>query len=483
MKIKNILGIICASFLLVESLGIDALAANNAGDFNGSTIDGAVSTESSVTEEMCSADYWKAICTTDPNAVLMEGYQIALYNQLALASEEAKMYDIVNMDQEYNATALLDSLCEEIKGLATNKRIFVNTVEVNRDEYFEACAQLVSLTGYHGYLTPQYGVVVKRTDLNAWPTNAYIGYSASDYDDEATNSSLNVNEPFLIKQQCVINGQQYYFGYSNNCSGWVNAADVALCANKRDWLAAWQTTLDGKDFIVVTESSITLDKEAYLPYMNNVKLTLGTVLKLVPEESIPANIAERGTWHNYVVYIPTRDENGMLVQKMALISQRHSVSVGYLPLTQANLLDVAFACLGDRYGWGGSMEAFDCSLYTRTVYKCFGVEMPRNTTWQQKVPGTFVDATNVPDHVKTAYLSALPAGTLLYFPGHTMIYLGTVNGTCYCISALGSVSDSAGMVDIKSIYSVSITPLNVRRRNGSTWLTNLNGIVNPRGLL
>ena len=35
---------------------------------------------------------------------------------------------------------------------------------------------------------------------------------------------------------------------------------------------------------------------------------LGTVLKLVPDSEKPENISGRGTWNNYVVYLPTRDE-------------------------------------------------------------------------------------------------------------------------------------------------------------------------------
>ena len=37
---------------------------------------------------------------------------------------------------------------------------------------------------------------------------------------------------------------------------------------------------------------------------------IGTTLKLVPKDDIPEEIAERGPWNNYVVYLPTRDENG-----------------------------------------------------------------------------------------------------------------------------------------------------------------------------
>lgn len=478
MFAKRIAALVLAGAMAVTAFTGVSIDANAAGlDLREGEV---VNTEVSVSPEMCNANYWKAQLE-NPNEILMDSSDIAAFNQQALSSPGTNMNDITNMDEVFDATKLAESLSQDVLTIASNKRIFVNGTEVNRDEYFNACAELILQTGFKGNIHPSYAVAVKRAELNAWPTDAYIGYSATDSDDEATNSALNINEPFLIKQQCIYNGEVYYFGYTNNCSGWLNAKDVAICSSKQEWLNAWQTSITGKDFIVVTESAITLDKDVYLPYVNNVKLTFGTVLKLVPEDKIPNTLAERGTWHNYVVYIPTRDENGRYVPQMALISQNKSVSVGYLPMTQANIIDVAFACLGDRYGWGGSLDAMDCSLYTRTVYKCFGLEIPRNTSWQQKVAGTFVDASQATDQIKLSFLQSVPAGTLLYFPGHTMIYLGTVNGRAYCISALGSVASSTGDVSVQSINSVAITPLDVRRRSGITWLTAITGIVSPSG--
>ena len=60
-------------------------------------------------------------------------------------------------------------------------------------------------------------------------------------------------------------------------------------------------------------------------------------------------------------------------------------------MTENNILNVAFTCLGNAYGWGGMLGNMDCSMYTRYVYRCFGLEIPRNTTWQQKIPGKLVN--------------------------------------------------------------------------------------------
>ena len=59
----------------------------------------------------------------------------------------------------------------------------------------------------------------------------------------------------------------------------------------------------------------------------------------------------------------------------------------YLPLNRANLLRQGFKFLGERYGWGHSYNARDCSGFVSEVYRSFGVQLPRNTRDQAVTPG------------------------------------------------------------------------------------------------
>ena len=313
----------------------------------------------------------------------------------------------------------------------------------------------------------------------AIPTNDVIGYSLTDADSEYQNSALNVNDPVVIKQICAYDDASFYYVETDHCPGWVDAQSVAICASRSEWLDAWKTSVDGKDFLVVTQNRIVTEPSIFVPETADVKLTIGTKLKLVPEDKIPRNLGERNAWNNYVVYLPTRDADGAYVRREALISQHYSVSIGFLPMTQSNILRVAFTCLGDRYGWGGMLDAMDCSMFTRNVYRCFGLCIPRNTSWQQLVPNTRIDLSGMTDEEKLLLLQNTPAGAMLYFPGHTMIYMGFEAGTGYVISALGSASDTTGELDVRSIYSVAVNPLTVRRRSGNTWLADLTSIVIP----
>ena len=155
------------------------------------------------------------------------------------------------------------------------------------------------------------------------------------------------------------------------------------------------------------------------------------------------------------------------------------VNVGYLTMTSDKIVDLAFSYLGDTYGWGGMLDSVDCSALVRNVYKCFGLEMPRNTNWQKEVTGTCFPLEGFDSASKAVIISGCVPGSPIYMPGHTMIYLGIVDGTPYVISALGSTADSTGYLDVRVQNTVAITPITVRRKNGTTWLDNVNGIVMP----
>lgn len=452
--------------LLLLSLAVPAFAAGNVGYMAG------------VTEAMCSPDYW---LNKQKNAdrVLMTPAQITAYNKLTAATENTMRVDLFSVERTYDASALLESLVRSTESEKSTRDLFIDGKQIDKDAFYAGILSAMRGTGLGGTQQLRYAICTTHTGIYALPTDTFVGYSATDTDSEFQLSELRVNEPFLIKQVCTYQGKTFCWGLSDHLSGWVNAAHLAVCSDRKTWKDAFSVQPDAKDFIVVTDDSITTEPSLSVPATSSVRLAIGTVLKLVPEQEIPRNVGERNRWHNYVVYLPARNENGTYRREVALISQNCDVSVGYLPLTQANLLKTAFNCLGDRYGWAGTLGAMDCSLYTRAVYLCCGVNMPRNTTWQQNVPNTKFNLSAMTDAQKLKFLSKLPAGALLYFPGHTMIYIGTENNMAYVISDTGSVSAPTGALQVESTYSVIINPLSARRRNGSTWLSNLTAAVLP----
>ena len=78
------------------------------------------------------------------------------------------------------------------------------------------------------------------------------------------------------------------------------------------------------------------------------------------------------------------------------------------------------------------------------------------------------------DVQKGEILRLTPPGSILFFPGHIMIYLGEEDGNYYVISATGSYKPASAISEeVITFHSVLVNDLNVQRKNGNTWLKSL----------
>ncbi|MBR3133218.1 MAG: S-layer homology domain-containing protein [Clostridia bacterium] len=426
--------------------------------------EGNISYPSGVTPEMTNSSYWESLLS-NPNKVIMSKNEIKELNESNYAStSKTNLVDLESIS-EFPTSNNFEKY---------NRNLFINGNLIDEDSYIE------KFTNGYEKMNLTYAVAVSRADIKTWPITDIVGYTADDPDDECELAYLLVNEPFIIGASCVVDGVKYYYGRSSCCGGWVCAKDLALFDSKSEWLKAWKVGLDDKDFIVINESSIQLEPMLLEQEISAKKLNLGTILKLVPESEIPSKLGERegDYWYNYVVYLPTADSNGKYVAKPALIQKRYNVSVGYLPMTESNFLKLSFSKLGDRYGWGGMFDSEDSSTYSRAIYRCFGLDLPRNTTWQENMEDYVYDISDLTPDEKIQYIETLPVGSILYFPGYSMHYVGTKNNMVYTISACGVVSDPEGELDVRRHYTVMLIPASARRRNTLTWLESLDKVVN-----
>ena len=432
-----------------------------------------------VTEEMSSPYYW-----TDKQAnsdkQLATSDEIYALNVAFLLADDTKMYDLKNMSDTVNGVTLSEEL---YNGAKADAEYYVNAGTCDADgnpitmEYFEDVLENCKNPNATEEQPVQYAVAVNRTNLLVFPTDKVIQDDADDPDfDNQFNSALRVNEPVMVLS--VSADEKYYCVYASHCPGWVPAEDVAICEDKEEWLDAWD--IEDEDVLVVYDDRIFTEKSNADPAVSRRELSMGTVLKQASDEEIAAasGISNRAGYNNHVVWMPVRNEDGSYGKTLALISESAKVSEGYLPLTRENIAMVAFNSLGDEYGWGGMLSSEDCSGYVRGIYKCFGFEMPRNTTWQKAMPVKGFDISEYTDEQKMELLDTLPLGAVLFFSGHEMMYLGHEDGKYYVISSTSSIMnpDESGKQRARSIM---INTLDVKRANGNTWLSSLNYATIP----
>lgn len=427
-----------------------------------------------VKKEMSYAGYW----TTD-KSLLMTMDEILLQNSLTVSTKETCMYDLKNQPEVVDTVALNKALQTSSKADADYYLgwTYLESDEKATEADYELLISNTQNPEPKENDAVRYGIATRRTNLHTFPSDVAIW---DDYNDLECNYqylvSVNVNEPLVITS--VSEDKKFYLAKSICCSGWVPAEDVAICADKEEWLSAWD--IPAEKSLLVYGDKVYTEMSASGKETSELLMTMGTVLELADGKNPNELIDNRATYQNYVVYIPVREEDGTYSKKLTLISESEKVHPGgYLPLTRENIVKIAFEALGNTYGWGNWLNADDCSGYIRNIYKCFGLELARNTTWQAAMPMAKVDMKYMCREERLAALNALPAGTILFFSGHEMMYLGRENGKYYVISSAGSMMQPENPSVRQRIRSVVINTLEVKRANGNTWLDELTAAVVP----
>ncbi|HET6435974.1 MAG TPA: NlpC/P60 family protein, partial [Xanthomonadaceae bacterium] len=204
------------------------------------------------------------------------------------------------------------------------------------------------------------------------------------------------------------------------------------------------------------------------PRVSELQLDMGV---RVPLADVPADRPVNGQ-HPYTAWpvaLPVRNADGSLGFAPALLQRNADTAADYLPLTRANLIRQAFKFLGERYGWGHSYNARDCSGFVSEVYRSMGVLLPRNTSDQGVSPG--LDHVRFTDkdgrETREAAARALQVGDLVYIPGHVMMVIGRIGDVPYVIHDTngGRYLGADGKLHSMGLNGVSVTPLTPLRFN------------------
>lgn len=309
----------------------------------------------------------------------------------------------------------------------------------------------------------KYGVIVHSTAGYDFPTTDIMtGSDLNEAENLLQQTYYRMNEPVVVLWESK--NKEWYYIVANEFVGWIQSKNCALFESRADW-TKFQTQ---EEFLMVTE-----DIE-----LEGIEGTIFMSTKLYLEVDDEAHDQIIG---DYVVRVPQRGENGKLHYTYAAVSKEAKVHEGYLPYTTENVLTLAFQELGESYGWGGIDGKRDCSMYIKDIYNCFGFQMPRNSRIQMNIPEMRTKTEGISVEDRNTLLSHTNPGAILGINGHVMLYLGEEGGQHYVISMLGSyipetVTENFGD-HIVSAQKVIVNTLDVRRRNGNTWLQEILSVV------
>ncbi|AFK87660.1 MULTISPECIES: SH3 domain-containing protein [Thermoanaerobacterium] len=372
--------------------------------------------------EMLEADYWIEKIS-DADCLIMTQDDIMKFNR-EIVEKCDSVYDL----RSYRDSLTYDELLSMIKEykLPEKEMYFKNGEEVKRDFYHHITDNL-NITEIKEVNPVRYGITIRKTYLRSFPTDIAVYSRKGDIEfDRFQETSCQAIEPVLVLHESK--DGRWYFIQMYNYRGWAKAADIAIAKDKEEVFGY----VDTDDFIVVTGNHV---KTQYNPYdrdVSEIQFDMGTKIPL--EKDIPNFVANQSTYGNYVVKLPSRDDNGNLVFKDGLISIKEDVHWGYVPYTRANVLNQAFKLIGDRYGWGDSFDGRDCSSFIMYVYKTFGFKLPRNADEQERCPGRvhrFFDGMSLIGRIEA--FKGIKPGAALYMPGHAMMYVGMDDEVPYIV--------------------------------------------------
>ena len=258
----------------------------------------------------------------------------------------------------------------------------------------------------------QYGITVRHTDLRALPTlRPYyrdpkrVGEGFPfDYNQ---NSSYHINTPLYISHYSL--DGKWAFVHGPTAYGWVRRDHIALV--DRSFVKKFKNGRYG----VVIRDNLKLYKEK--KYITIVKL--GSIF--------PESKANTKKIKNYLFAV--RGKGGKALIQAVQVGKKGLIAKKPIPMTPKNAAMIARQFYNEPYGWGGLLQTRDCSSFTKDYFAPFGIFLRRNSS-KQAGDGYYCTIRGIPKEKKkkTIVAKAKPFRSMLYVPGHIVLYLGQYKG-------------------------------------------------------
>lgn len=404
---------------------------------------------SGVKPEMTDAEFWVKRLDS-PEEMIMTGDEIIAYNQKI----------VEDMPEIYDLKAYSSSLSEEeLTGFVNEYKIPDNNMygedgKVLARDFFDQISANINLGDIKASNPVRYGITIRKCNLRSFPTDAVVYNSADNRLDRFQETACLLGEPLLILHES--RDQNWAFVQLYNYRGWLKKADIAVAADKKQLF----DYAEAGDFVIAIDHCVIEDPSAW----EEIRLFMGTRMQLLEEGK-----------DYYKVAVPKRDGQGKLVFSDLYVARTGYLNKGYLDYTRGNTIRQAFKLQGTAYDWGGKEDGYDCSSYIMSIYRTMGIRLARNSGQQSRTPGkgiAFYGSDSMEQRLKN--LEALQPGTVLYRPGHTMLYLGSVEGEPYIIHDFMGYSKNTGNgVEHIKVYAVAVSPVSMIDDYGSPYLVKL----------
>jgi hypothetical protein len=205
----------------------------------------------------------------------------------------------------------------------------------------------------------------------------------------------------------VSRDRKWFLAETSHLLGWVPAADIA--AVDPEFMKTWE---NGRYVAIVRDKTPVTGGKRVL-----FRAPLGAIFPTTGGDA-------KRTW----IWTAARDARGKALLRKAAVAKEAAADMP-VPFTPRRVARLARELAGEPYGWGGLYGRRDCSALVRDIFAPFGLWLPRNSG-DQAVAWKFISLRNLSSAEKEALIvrQGAPWRTLLWTPGHIMLYIGVHEG-------------------------------------------------------
>ncbi len=259
------------------------------------------------------------------------------------------------------------------------------------------------------------GITVVHASMRVLPTQRPVFYNPSrpgegfpfDY---MQNTLLAAGTPLLITH--VSSDGQWALAETDYAAGWIRWEELAIAGED------FQKAYKGKPLAGFVTDDVPIISQSGMHFFSG-RVGMSLPLALDQEENDEF-------WQ---VLVPVRDHSGSAKVMQARVPRNDCQRMPFVPNPE-NFAKILNSMMGQTYGWGGLYGKRDCSALLKDVFAGFGILLPRNSGDQAKA-GHFIPLEGLSRQEKQDLIfeEGKPWITILYMPGHVMLYIGQDPGT------------------------------------------------------
>jgi len=259
---------------------------------------------------------------------------------------------------------------------------------------------------YSSVLKP--AITLRHTDLKIYPTKQDFYYDPKrtgegfpfDYNQ---NSSVNINTPLLVSHYSK--DKRWVYIRCSYAYGWLPVKDIAFVTK------SFKKKFMNHNYAVSIKDNLFIKDKNFKTIVK-----LGTIFPIDRKSK------------KYM--IASKNRKGYAQIKLVRTSKKWIVAKKPIAFTASNVALISKQLVGEPYGWGGKLEARDCSSLTKDFFAPFGIFLRRNSK-QQSYDGkrvTKIRWLSAKKKKEIILRKAKPFRSLLYVGGHVTLYVGQKKG-------------------------------------------------------